>query len=124
MTERHWCPSSIERYRGAVSVPLPRSEETHRAAIQQVGNHRSARAAEKPAPAAEKPAEKAAATTDAEWQKVVDAAKNEKVTIYGRLLSGPEGTEIAAAVKKDTGITVEFVAGAGSPMFSRIKEES
>ena len=83
--------------------------------------------AEKAAPA-DKPVEKAAApaastATDADWQKVVDAAKNEKITIYGRLLSGPEGTEIAAVVKKDTGISVEFVAGAGSPMFSRIKEE-
>src|SRR5215203_562358 len=86
--------------------------------------------AEKAAAPADKaaPAEKAAAPaaksgSDEEWQKIVDAAKNEKITIYGRLLSGPEGTQIADAVKKDTGITVEFVAGAGSPMFSRIKEE-
>jgi iron(III) transport system substrate-binding protein len=84
--------------------------------------------AEKAAPAA-KPADKAAApaatgASDADWQKVVEAARNEKITIYGRLLSGPEGTQIAEAVKKDTGITVEFVAAAGSPSFSRIKEES
>ncbi len=80
----------------------------------------------KPAEKAAEPAQKAAApaaSSDAEWQKIVDAAKNEKITIYGRLLSGPEGTQIAEAIKKDTGLTVEFVAGAGSPMFSRIKEE-
>lgn len=87
----------------------------------------------KPAEKAAAPAEKAVApaakesapaAANADWQKIVDAAKNEKLTIYGRLLSGPEGTVIAEAVKKDTGLTVEFVAGAGSPMFSRIKEES
>ncbi|MFN0074131.1 MAG: ABC transporter substrate-binding protein [Chloroflexota bacterium] len=91
-----------------------------------------AKPAEKAAAPAEKaaaPAEKAAAPAastgaDAAWQKIVDAAKNEKLTVYGRLLSGPEGTVIAEAVKKDTGLSVEFVAGAGSPMFSRIKEES
>jgi iron(III) transport system substrate-binding protein len=86
---------------------------------------KAAEPAQKSPPAAEKAAAPpAAAPSDADWQKVVDAAKNEKITIYGRLLSGPEGTQIADAVKKDTGITVEFVAGAGSPMFSRIKEES
>ena len=88
----------------------------------------SAPAAPSPTAVPAKPVEKAAAPAassgaDAEWQKIVDAAKNEKITIYGRLLSGPEGTQIADAVKKDTGLTVEFVAGAGSPMFSRIKEE-
>lgn len=93
----------------------------------------AAPAAPAPTSAPAKPAEKAAAPaaepasagTDAEWQKIVDAGKKEgKLTIYGRLLSGPEGTVIADAFKQETGISVEFVAGAGSPMFSRIKEES
>jgi iron(III) transport system substrate-binding protein len=108
----------------APAAPSPTAAPAKPAEKAAEPAQKPAPAAEKPAPAAEKPAEKAASVTDPEWQKVVDAAKNEKVTIYGRLLSGPEGTEIAAAVKKDTGITVEFVAGAGSPMFSRIKEES
>jgi iron(III) transport system substrate-binding protein len=85
---------------------------------------KAAAPAEKPAPPAPAAKDAAPSANNADWQKIVDAAKNEKLTIYGRLLSGPEGTQIADAVKKDTGITVEFVAGAGSPMFSRIKEES
>jgi iron(III) transport system substrate-binding protein len=75
------------------------------------------------APAAEK-ASAAAPATDPEWDRIVEAGKKEgRVTIYGRLLSGPEGTVLADAFKQKTGITVEFIAGAGSPMFSRIKEE-
>lgn len=87
-------------------------------------------AAEKPAlpaaPAAPKaPASAAAASADAAWQKVVEDGKKEgKLTIYGRLLSGPEGTVIADEFKKQYGISVEFVAAAGSPSFSRIKEET
>jgi iron(III) transport system substrate-binding protein len=83
----------------------------------------AAPAAEKAAaPAAKAPASGAA--TDAEWEKIVEAGKKEgRVTIYGRLLSGPEGTVLAEAFKQKYGITVEFIAGAGSPMFSRIKEE-
>jgi iron(III) transport system substrate-binding protein len=91
----------------------------------------AAPAAEKAAPpAAERaaaPAEKAPATgaaADAEWERIIEAGKKEgRVTIYGRLLSGPEGTILAEAFKQRFGITVEFIAGAGSPMYSRIKEE-
>jgi iron(III) transport system substrate-binding protein len=82
--------------------------------------------ADKPAaPAAEKAAAPATdAAADAEWERIVEAGKKDgRVTIYGRLLSGPEGTILAEAFKQKYGITVEFIAGAGSPMFSRIKEE-
>lgn len=85
------------------------------------------KSAEKPAQAAapQAPAAGAAASADAEWQKIVDAGKQEgNVTIYGRLLSGPEGTLIAEEFKKKYGISVEFVAAAGSPSFQRIKEET
>ncbi|MFN0071813.1 MAG: ABC transporter substrate-binding protein [Chloroflexota bacterium] len=90
-----------------------------------IGSACSAPAA--PAPTAAPSAAKApgqAPAADAEWDRIVAAAKQEgTVTIYGRLLSGPEGTVLAEAFKQQFGITVEFVAGAGSPMFTRIKEE-
>src|SRR5688500_18472680 len=69
--------------------------------------------ADKPAaPAAEKAAAPATgAAADAEWERIVEAGKKEgRVTIYGRLLSGPEGTILAEAFKQKYGITVEFIA--------------
>src|SRR5215204_2920450 len=79
-----------------------------------------------PSPAPAKTDAKPAASTgpDAEWEKIVEAGKQEgKVLIYGALLGGPEGSAIAEEFRKQTGITVDFVAGAGSPLYSRIREE-
>lgn len=62
---------------------------------------------------------------DGEWQTIVEAGKREgKVLIYGFLLTGPEGAAIAQEFKKQTGIQVDFVAGAGSPMYQRIRDEA
>jgi iron(III) transport system substrate-binding protein len=59
-----------------------------------------------------------------EWDKILEAGKQEgKVLIYGALLGGPEGSAITEEFRKQTGITVDFVAGAGSPLYSRIREE-
>ena len=52
-----------------------------------------------------------------DWDKIVEAGKQEgKVLIYGALLGGPEGPAITEEFRKQTGITVDFVAGAGSPL--------
>lgn len=76
-----------------------------------------------PAGGAAKPADPA--TADAEWQKIVEAGKLEgKVLIYGALLGGPEGSAIVEEFRRQTGITVDFVAGAGSPLYQRIREET
>lgn len=64
------------------------------------------------------------AATASEWDKIVEAGKQEgKVLLYGAMLGGPEGSAIAEEFRKQTGITVDFVAGAGSPLYQRIKEE-
>jgi iron(III) transport system substrate-binding protein len=85
----------------------------------------AAPSAPSPAPAktdSTKPA--ASSGPDAEWEKIVELGKQEgKVLIYGALLGGPEGSAIAEEFRKQTGITVDFVAGAGSPLYSRIREE-
>jgi iron(III) transport system substrate-binding protein len=108
----------------APAAPAPTAAPAKPAEKSSQPPTKPAAPAEKAAPTDKAAAPAASAGADAEWQKVVEAAKNEKITIYGRLLNGPEGTLIAEAAKKDTGISVEFVSGAGSPMFSRIKEES
>jgi iron(III) transport system substrate-binding protein len=77
-----------------------------------------------PAPAKSEAKGPASAGPDADWDKIVEAGKQEgKVLIYGALLGGPEGSAITEEFRKQTGITVDFVAGAGSPLYSRIREE-
>jgi iron(III) transport system substrate-binding protein len=107
----------------APSAPAPTAAPPAQKAAAPAAEKAAAPAAEKAAAPAQK-APASAASADAEWEKIVEAGKKEgRVTIYGRLLSGPEGTILADAFKQKHGITVEFIAGAGSPMFSRIKEE-
>src|SRR5713101_7654679 len=59
---------------------------------------------------------------DPEWQKVVDAAKQEgSVLVYGTgFLRGVEGTQVAQEFQRIYGVSVDNVEGAGSPSFQRI----
>ena len=80
------------------------------------------------APAATAPGPAAPAgpgSDDPAWLQVVEAAKKEgKLLIYGRLLDGVEGTKYADEFGKRYGITVDFINGAGSAMFERIRNET
>src|SRR5439155_25988898 len=52
-------------------------------------------------------------------------AKQEgELLIYGRLLDGVEGTQYAEEFRKRYGISVDFINGAGSAMFERIRNET
>jgi ABC-type Fe3+ transport system substrate-binding protein len=90
-------------------------------------------AKEAPKPAAPdtaaKPAAKEAAApsgTDAEWQKILDAAKQEgSVLVYGQgFLRGAEGQQIAQEFQKQTGVKIDLVEiSGGSGAYQRIREE-
>src|SRR2546425_13346422 len=78
------------------------------------------------APSASAPASGvSSAPVDPAWQQVLDAAKQEgELLIYGRLLDGVEGTQYAEEFRKRYGISVDFINGAGSAMFERIRNET
>jgi iron(III) transport system substrate-binding protein len=63
---------------------------------------------------------------DPEWQKVVDAARQEgRVLVYGTgFLRGVEGAMIAQEFQRIYGISVDVVDGAGSPSFERLRQET
>ena len=80
--------------------------------------------AAKPAAASTTGAAPAAASSTAEWDKIVAAGKQEgQLLIYGRLLEGTEGAQVAETFQKQTGIKVDFISGAGSAMYERVKNE-
>src|SRR4051794_17999748 len=77
------------------------------------------------APAAQAPTNPAS-PVDPEWQKVIDAAKQEgSVLVYGSgFLRGVEGTQIEQEFQRIYGISVDNVDAAGSPSFQRLREET
>ena len=68
----------------------------------------------------------AAAGVDPEWQKILDAAKQEgSVLVYGQgFLRGAEGQQIAQEFQKATGVKIDLVEiSGGSGSYQRIREE-
>jgi iron(III) transport system substrate-binding protein len=85
-------------------------------------------AAPKSAPeTAAKPAAPAASSAvDPEWQKILDAARQEgSVLVYGQgFLRGAEGQQIAQEFQKATGVKIDIVEiSGGSGSYARIREE-
>lgn len=92
-------------------------------------------AAKPAAPEAAKPAAPAVSSKDApataagvdpEWQKILDAAKQEgTVLVYGQgFMRGAEGQMIAQEFQKQTGIKIDLVEiSGGSASYQRIREE-
>jgi iron(III) transport system substrate-binding protein len=73
---------------------------------------------------AAKPA--AAGGVDPEWQKILDAAKQEgSVLVYGQgFMRGAEGQQIAQEFQKATGVKIDIVEiSGGSGAYQRIREE-
>jgi ABC-type Fe3+ transport system substrate-binding protein len=71
-------------------------------------------------------AKPAAAGVDPEWQKVLDAAKQEgSVLVYGQgFMRGAEGQQIAQEFQKATGVKIDIVEiSGGSASYQRIREE-
>jgi iron(III) transport system substrate-binding protein len=76
------------------------------------------------APQAAAPSAPGSAGQDPQWQKIVEDGKKEgQVLIYGRLLAGKEGSEVADEFNKRFGISVDFVDMSGSPAFERVRNE-
>jgi len=66
----------------------------------------------------------AAAQTDAEWQKVVEAAKKEgKVVFYTGALGSPEPREVGITFEKKYGIKFEMLEARASELRERIRTE-
>jgi iron(III) transport system substrate-binding protein len=68
----------------------------------------------------------APAGVDPEWQKILDAAKQEgSVLVYGQgFLRGAEGQQIAQEFQKATGVKIDLVEiSGGSGSYQRIREE-
>ena len=62
---------------------------------------------------------------DADWQKVVEAAKKEgKLTVYSFSFGGDLGLALSQAFKERYGIQMELVAGSGAVFLERLKVES
>ncbi len=66
-----------------------------------------------------------ASSEDGAWQQVVEAAKREgSVLVYGSVLQGAGGTDIAEEFEKATGVTIDVVeAASGAPLAQRIRTE-
>lgn len=77
------------------------------------------------APATQDKAPAAGSPIDAEWQKILDAAKKEgSVIIYGGIIAGGEITALAEEFRQQTGISFDMVSVAsGAPLAQRIRTE-
>ncbi|MFN0071401.1 MAG: ABC transporter substrate-binding protein [Chloroflexota bacterium] len=72
------------------------------------------------------PAKDAVSGVDPEWQKILDAAKQEgTVLVYGQgFMRGAEGQMIAQEFQKQTGVKIDLVEiSGGSASYQRIREE-
>lgn len=66
----------------------------------------------------------APAPTDANWDKVVEAARKEgKVSIYAFNFTGDAGVAIARGFKAATGIDADIITGRGAEFLERLKTE-
>lgn len=64
------------------------------------------------------------APADAEWQKILDAAKQEgKLLVYAERFTGTEGTLINDEFSRLTGVTVDFINATGAVLVPRYQSE-
>ncbi len=80
-------------------------------------------AASAAAPAVKAPAEKAKSTWEAEWNRVVEAAKKEGKVMIFSTPSGDVIRDLASAFEKKYGIKVEWVNGRGEELTQRMQTE-